>query len=509
MVEGPRTWRTAALVFAWMLAACDAQRQLAQRPCDVTLTGPAWVVEGDPVHIAIACATGRELPSDLAIGGLPPGAEVDASAGEIRWTTGPADAGVYEIVARVPLEPSEKKFTLGVADRFDAPGNTPPDPARYTEEYGLPVFHLSVPGIISDLEYTPAVLTYRGHTFDVQVKYRGNKSLLFPKKSFTIDFPNEHFSDPALGFFDRKKILLVTPFDDQSYLRDRLALDLWKKLGGPGRIWVQTASAVLFLNGEYFGLYTMSEKIAGQVVSRAGLDGDGNLYQAKFGAANFYTYDPLTGLPKLTWHDGYTKEEGFPLDGEPGAYDDLDAFVRFVVESDDATFAAQLPGLIDVDEYRDWWALVMLTLAVDSANHNSFHYHDPAGGPWRMTVWDCAQSLGQKTSTIRLNPSTPAEFTADNNLFRRLLLPPLEQATRGRLGDLVHQQISVADVLAMIDDYAQQDGEAARRDQVRWSAEQIAFFGPRGRTDWATYDDEVAYVRQWVRDRWAYLQSTY
>ncbi len=502
MMEGPRAWGAAALVFVWTLAACDALREPAQRPCGLTLTGPAWVVEGDPVRIAIACATGRELPSDPAIAGLPPGAEVDASAGEIRWTTGPADAGVYEIAASVPIEPIEKKFTLGVADRFDASGNTPPDPARYTEEYGLPVFHLSVPGVISDLEYTPAVLTYRGHTFDVQVKYRGNKSLLFPKKSFTIDFPNELFSDPVLGFFDRKKVLLVTTFDDQSYLRDRLVLDLWKKLGGP--IWVQTASAVLFLNGEYFGLYTMSEKIAGQVLSRGGLDGDANLYMAKHRTANFYPYDSA-GLPKTTWHDGYTKEEGFPLDGEPGAYDDLDAFVRFVVESDDATFAALLPGLIDVDEYRQWWALVMLTLAIDSANHNSFHYHDPAGGPWRTAVWDCAQALG---GILRFPPSTATEFTPDNNLFRRLLLPPFEQATRARLGDLV-QQVPVTDVLAMIDDYTHQHDEAARRDQLRWNAEQVAYFSSvYGRTGWG-YDEEIAYVRQWVRDRWAYLQSTY
>jgi CotH protein len=505
MVAGPRAWGAVALVLVWTLGACDAQRELAQRTCDVTLSGPRWVVEGDPVRIAIACATGRQLPPDLAVAGLPPGAKVDVSAGEIRWTTGLADAGVYELVPRVSSEPSGKTFTLGVADRFDAAGNAPPDPARYTEEYGLPVFHLDVPGVISDLEYTAAVLTYRGHIYDVQVKYRGNKSLLFPKKSLTIDFPSEHFSDPALGFFDRKKVLLITTFDDQSYLRDRLVLGLWKNFGGP--IWAQTASAVLFLNGEYFGLYTMSEKIAGQVLSRGGLDGDANLYMAQHRTANFYPYDSA-GLPKLTWHDGYTKEEGFPLDGEPGAYDDLDAFVRFVVESDDATFAAQLPGLIDLDEYRSWWALVMLTLAIDSANHNSFHYHDPAGGPWRTAIWDCAQSLGQGASTSRTPASTPVAFTEGNNLFRRLLLPPFDQATRARLGDLV-QQVPVTDVLAMIDDYAQQDGEAARRDQVRWGTEQEAYFGARGRTDWATYDDEVAYVRQWVRDRWAYLQSTY
>lgn len=476
--------------------------------CEVVLAGPAWIVEGELLRLSVRCGGGEALPEGVALEGLPAAATLDGPAGEIAWQTGLADAGVYEAVVR-GAGATAGRLRVGVVDRWDASGNTPPEPARYTEEYGLPVFHLEVDAAISDLAYVPATLTYRGRTYALEVKHRGSRSLAFPKKSFTLAFPDGgRFSDPALGFPSRKKVLLVTTFDDQTQVRDRLALGLWGRLADRP-IDVRTASAVLYLNGEYRGVYVMSEKIGGQVLSEHGLDGDGNLYQAKTNLANFYEAGN-EGQPKLTWHDGYEKEEGTPLEGEPGAFDDLDELVRLVVTADDATFAAELPALADVDELRDWWVLVMLSLSSDCARKNVFLFRDPLlGGPWRATVWDYSSSLGQDWHTHRQSPRTSVEFTWENGLFRRLLAPPFASGTRARLGAAVRERAPLAGVLAELDRLVAETEPAARRDEARWGETQRQFFEREGRTGWASYEDEVAYTRRWIEERWAYLGEMY
>jgi hypothetical protein len=468
------------------------------------VTGPVWTVEGAGVEIPIACADGSPL-AGLTVAGLPPAARWDGDARLVRWSTTLSDAGVYDVVASLP---SGEVATgrVGIADAWDRDGNAPPDPARYAEEYGVPVVHLAYAGPLSDLVSTPGTLTYRGATYGVSVKYRGSRSLEFPKKSLTVKLTDGNlFSDPAIGIVGRKKIVLVTTFDDQTQVRDRLALALWKRLA-PGRFGVNTASAVVYVNGEFQGLYVLSEKLGGQVLSDAGLNGNGNLYQAKTHAANFGPNMP-DGTPKPTWHEGYQKDEGFPPEGSPGAFDDLDAFVQFVATSDDARFAAELPGLADVDEYRDWWVLVMLAASADCSDKNGIVYHDPLGGPWRASAWDWGASLGQDWQTLRMSARDGWDYAGANVLFRRLLSPPFGDGTRARLRGAVTGSVPVADVLALYDAMVADTAEVAHRDEARWGDAQRAFFGAEGRTDWADHEAEVAYTRRWIQDRWAFLAS--
>ena len=474
--------------------------------CGLAVGGPGWILEGASARIPIACANG-EVPQGLTVAGLPDAARWDAEAGVVAWTPSLSDAGMYQIEASLPGG-ELARGRVGVVEAWDADGNQPPDPARYTEEYGLPVVHLEHAQAVSASYEVPATLTYRGETYQITVKYRGSRSLSFPKKSYTLAFPDtKRFSDPTLGIEGRKKMALVTTFDDQTHVRDRLALELWKRLA-PGRFGVKKASAVLYVNGAFRGHYVLSEKLGGQVLASARLNGDGNLYQGKTHAANFAATLP-DGTPKETWHDGYEKDEGTPVQGEPGAFDDLDAFVEHVATSDDATFAARLPGMADVDEYRDWWVLVMLASAGDSAGKNGILYHDPRGGPWRTTVWDWGVSFGQDWRTYRTTPRDGWDFAGANRLFRRLLAPPFGDGTRARLAAAVEERVPAAAVLALYDAMVAETAEVARRDDARWGAAQRAFFGAEGRTDWGSPESERAYARRWIQDRWAFLADAY
>lgn len=479
-------------------------------PCEPTAGGPVWLEEGETLSVTVACADGRKDPGKaIKVKSLPDGAHYDKKTATLRWTPGLDQAGVYEI----ELEGKKKRsgtLKVGVVDNWKDPANVPvQDPARYTEEYGLPVFHIQGASALNPEEHVPITLVYRGHTYAAEGKLRGSSSLAFPKNSYTLKFSKEDpFEEPlvAEGFTGRRSLVLVNTFNDNSYLRARLGFDTWSRLS-PDAIHVKTFSAVVFLDGAYHGLYTVADHVNDDLMKAHGLSKDGNLYQANSGAANFRLVDP-DGLPKRNLHVGYEKKEGLPEEGQPGAFDDLDAFVHFVATSSDEAFRDQGPGVFSVRDYADWWAFVTLLVAIDSDVKNSYHYHDPLGGPWRYVPWDLDGTFGQTWKTQRLHARAPLDTGADNELFRRLLAEPtFAGPLKARLRAALTGELAPALLHARLDAMAQELGPSARRDEERWREQYRAFPLWSWRTDFTTFDEEVEYVRAWILLRWAFLDA--
>ncbi len=481
--------------------------------CDPQGGGPYWLLEGETVKVPLSCKTGLELAGgEFTIDPLPAGATYDPATATMSWTPGLDQGAVYSLTITAKGEAGAVK--IGVADAWDQPGNVPVvDPSIYTEEYGLPVLFLyNDPGISADA-YTPATVIYRGHTYVAESKLRGAASLWYPKNSYTLKFAkDDKFNEPELGggFTDKRKAVLISTFDDNSYVRQRLAYELWNRLD-PEHIQVQVYSAVVFLDGAYFGLYTVSDHVSGYLMEEHGLLQDGNLYKARTHDANFRLIR-ADNSPKATPHDGLTKEEGFPLDGQPGAYDDLDALVQFVATANDVDFLAKIDGMITRSEYEDWWIFVSLIMADDSAGKNSYHYHDPmSGGPWRYVPWDFNDSFGQTWQTARKGfDADPTGYTWANELFVRFLeLPSIGDPLRARYGDVLKDIYAVGDVLALTDAMLAETAASARRDEGRWSDEYRNYNGWNWRNDFTTYEEEVDYLRQWIADRWAFVDAIY
>ena len=470
--------------------------------CEPDGGGPYWLLEGETVTVPLTCKTGRER-AQFAIDPLPEGAQYDPATATLTWTPGLDQGAVYLLKVTALGETTEVK--IGVADRWDDPANVPVvDPATYTEEYGLPVLPLQPSPDISADGYTPATTIYRGHTYTMEAKYRGAASLGYPKKSYTLKFTKaDKFSEPehAGGVFkEKRKIVLISTFDDNAYVRQRLAYELWNALD-PAHIQIRPYSGVVFLDGAYYGLYTFADHVDGYLMEDHGLFQDGNLYKARTHDANFR----LEG--KDTPHDGLTKEEGVPADGEPGAYDDLDELVTFVATASDAEFTAQLDDRILRREFEDWWIFVSLIMGDDSAGKNSYLYHDPAGGPWRYAPWDFNDSFGQTWQTARKGfDAEPASYTAANQLFARLLeLPQFGDPLRARYGEVLAGPWALDEVLARLDAMLAEVAPSARRDEGRWAAQYQSYGGWDWRDDFLDHEGEAAYLRAWIVDRWDFV----
>jgi len=438
---------------------------LPDGPCQPRASGgPFWLTEQDSVQISLECATGAVLPGEaFELIAPPPNLTYDAASRRITFSPGLDQAGVYTLGVRVAGSEDGGQVEVQVADRFDAPGNQPVNPSTYTEEFGLPVMHLSTdPGLNADA-YLPATITYRGKTFaGSEAKLRGNTSLRYPKNSFTLKFAKEdRFEDPqsVAGFTGKRKLTLTTTFDDSSYLRARLAFELWNRIG-TGHVQVQAYSAVLYLNGEFAGLYTIIDHIDKHLMEDNGFFEDGNLYKARTHDANFrLTRADTPEVAKLSLSEGFTKEAGNPLPGEPGANADLEDLVSWVASSSDPDFVAQLDTRLARREYEDWWLLVSLIEAGDSVGKNTYHYRDPrAGAPdtrFHVVPWDFNESFGQTFYADRRGrePDIAVEELAGyNRLFQRFLSEPsLRGPLVSRYRSALDNEWEIGSVLASFD----------------------------------------------------------
>jgi spore coat protein H len=464
---------------------------------------PVRPTEGDAVTATVVCANGRD-PAALAI----------AFSGDLPWvaagvaasvTTDLDDAGTRMLAVEVTDGATVEvgAGAISIADRWSAPNNIPVDPALYESEWGIPVLHLA-PGAAVTESYVPMEAWFEGTAYTGQIKIRGAASAGYPKPSYTLEFEPEQLH--LDGAPDKDHLVLISNFDDQSHLRQRLVFDTWAAMGdfwGETRIAPRPWPVVVYLDGAYWGLYLAVDHVDDELMEEVGLDPAGNLYKSVTHDANFYLWN-AAGSPKAPLSLGWEKKEGEP----PADFSDLDALTTWVATSSDATFAAELDAWLPRGEFMDWFLLVHTLAADDSAGKNAYLYH--GDGQYRYAPWDFNHSVGQSWTTDRVLPTVYNDFAWNNGIFAHFHSEPaLSAELWGRYDamDADGGPLALADQLARVDAWSAETIDSADRDWDRWEADYRAY--------WSWRDDiwdpagETAYVRQWLIDRDAYLATVH
>ena len=95
----------------------------------------------------------------------------------------------------------------------------------------------------------------------IGIKLRGESSLMFEQKSFTIELRDEQGKDvdaELLGMPAESDWALVAPYNDISMMRNSLAYDMWTEMGHWGP---RTRMVELVFDGKYQGVYILSETV--------------------------------------------------------------------------------------------------------------------------------------------------------------------------------------------------------------------------------------------------------
>jgi spore coat protein CotH len=173
---------------------------------------------------------------------------------------------------------------------------------------------------------------------------------------------------------------------DAAMLQEPVTNTTAREIGLPA---TQTAYAGVQLNDEAEQLYTISEVINKTYLTQYFSNAKGVLYKAEQGADLTYLGEDPTSYASIFTQQTRVKD----ADMAP-----LIAFIRFLNESDDATFETDLPAQFDVDAFATYLALNNLLVNTDSItgmNNNYYLYYDDTAKKFTLLMWDANESLGK------------------------------------------------------------------------------------------------------------------
>lgn len=118
-------------------------------------------------------------------------------------------------------------------------------------------------GIIFNGEGTRNYITDPKNNYNgkIGIEYRGSSSQMFPKKPFGIelwDLNNNSIDSSLLNMPKDNDWILGVAFSDKSLMRNSLTFRTWEKMGHYAP---RGENVELILNGEYWGVYYLCEKI--------------------------------------------------------------------------------------------------------------------------------------------------------------------------------------------------------------------------------------------------------
>jgi cysteine-rich repeat protein len=186
----------------------------------------------------------------------------------------------------------------------------------------------------------------------------GSVDALTGKPAFSIKL-DEYV--PGQKYLGLDKYVLNNAVQDPSLLHEHVAYEVFRRFG----VWAhRTAYTQVSLNGEPRGIYVANEPVDKEFLrARFGETNDeGNLYESN---TVDFALDP----------------DGMELKDEDGrSRDDLNAAAAAVVQTPDASFAAAVGALIDLDQFATFFAADIALAAEDSLSfgrNNYYMYHRP------------------------------------------------------------------------------------------------------------------------------------
>jgi spore coat protein CotH len=243
-------------------------------------------------------------------------------------------------------------------------------------------------GVRAENPYFEASLEWSSYKFaKIGVRFKGNSSYSAArgrKKPFRIKL-NEFVSGQkieGIGSFS-----LSNGWNDPSFVREKLYYELANALGIKAP---RSNFAALTINGEYFGLYILTEVINGDFLKNYFGNGEdkGNLYKGNIGSNLAYL-----GEGKEAYKRVWEKQSNEEADD----WTDLIALCKLINDTPASDLRAKLEPVMDIDSVLAALALDNATVNLDSyvgMAQNFNIYRRPSDGRWVWIPWDPSLAFG-------------------------------------------------------------------------------------------------------------------
>ena len=402
----------------------------------------------------------------------------------------------------------------------------------------------------------------------IDIKLRGNSSLSFEQKKYTIetqDAEGNGLKVRLLGMPSESDWVLLAPYNDISMLRDVFAFSMWREMG----YWApRTRLCEVLVDGVYQGVYVFSEKIkrdndrvdiskmmetdvrgrnvtGGYILRVDAFDDHDLTFPSKVkglvdsgGPMGFGGFGPWPGMQPnttVTWTICYPKKKKIRPEQKAYIQNFVDSMELSFQHHDPANPKTGYTKWIDIPSFVDYFIHTELSLNADGFKRSAYFYKDrdledgtvskmKAGPVWdyNLAYGNCNFCNANNTEAwvydgCSTNP-TPEFWSilAHDRAFMKKV--------RRRYAELRRTVISLDSIDAFLDEYANLLSEAKDRHFRRYSnlfsdgssqggwgwpamgqnMNPVAFFAAY---QVQSYEQEIQTLKQWFRRRIAFLDK--
>jgi hypothetical protein len=391
----------------------------------------------------------------------------------------------------------------------------------------LPLVFLTATQEIVDEPKVPAKFTMiesneNKITEDIGIEIRGGSTqFLYSKKSYKIVFRED-----ASGMNNKDVSLLGMRSDDDWDLQampneplrmnEKTSFDIWRKIN---KLHYQSSEpdavngcrmkyAELFLNGEYNGVYCVSEPIDRKQLKLKKYDEKkgirGELYKSHGWGPTIFSYCPPYDNNSFSWVDsrnnsGYDCE--YPNEVYPN-WKPLHDFVYFVMNSSDANFYNQYSSCFNVNNAIDYFIFLNLAAACDNTGNNLFVARYNTNEPYFYVPWDFDGSFGNYWDGTKY---TKTDTILTNGFYNRLLKDNSEngfmQRLKNKWQELRNDWLTESGLMALFSenyDYLIRNG-VYEREELIWQDKDSYHFDPQ----------YMEYMQKWITERLKFLDNEF
>lgn len=376
---------------------------------------------------------------------------------------------------------------------------------------------LNEPKITANFQLQDPKFAERGNTEStftsfIGIETRGGSAQGFDKKSYGLelkedDLGRDEISESLLGMRDDDDWILDAMFIDPARMRNRVSTDIWldfqhlyyqeKELKAESATEGQLVE--VFVNQDYQGVYMLTERIDRKQLKIKKFKADkayGYLYKAVSwsGAVTFKNYTDFDPK-KATW-EGW--EQKFPNTEEEGIFwEPLANFTRFVTESSDAEFKANIANELRMDNAVNYYIFMNLLRGDDNTGKNLFMAKYKASEPFFIVPWDLDATWGLFWDQSRTSP----DIILSNHLFDRLIRTNADDfrtKLKERWQSARNGIFTKEKLLNYFQKYAQEMEEsgAFERERERWAVSN-------------TLAEELNYIDGWMEAQLLFLDEYY
>lgn len=349
---------------------------------------------------------------------------------------------------------------------------------------------------------------YLDYSGTISIEIRGSSSQLLEKKPYGLttlsDDKLENDNVELLGMPKENDWILNSFAFDDSMMRDYISYEMARKMG---QYAVNLKYCEVIINGDYKGLYALSEKIKidGDRVDIEKLSKDDNSLPELTGGYLIQTDRPTAEDPE-TW---YNNGAGYIIE-RPKAEDITSAqssyietvFRNFDQNAANANITSGYPSIIDVPSFIDYMLMAEIASNVDAYALSTF-YHKDRGGKLRAgPVWDYNLTFGNDlfdwnydrsfTNVWQFQFSNTGAFfwssLFNEQTFKCYLSKRFNKLTQ--TGEPFNAQY----ISNLIDDTASLIAEAVVRENQRWNSIN-------------NFSGEIANIKTWLQQRITWMTN--